>query len=92
MEQFHFNNDYLDYADDYYDAAGFDNDDPFGDVESPRDNSSESFDSDFEDDFETVVSSILCSFFTILCYEIIINDIYFFVGINRVSQRLIRLL
>lgn len=67
MEQFHFNNDYLDYADDYYDATGFDNDDPFGDVESPRDNSSESFDSDFEDDFETVEFHRYCAGFSQFC-------------------------
>ncbi|KAJ0087095.1 hypothetical protein Patl1_08498 [Pistacia atlantica] len=54
MEQFHFNNDDLDYVvDDYYDAADFDNDDPFSDVESPGNNNSDSLDSDFEDDFET---------------------------------------
>lgn len=54
MAQFHFNNDELEYVvDDYYDASDFE-DDPFGDVESPRNNNFDSFDSDFEDDFPTV--------------------------------------
>lgn len=54
MAQFHFNNDELEYAvDGYYDAADFD-DDPFGEVESPRTNSFDGVDTDFEDDFETV--------------------------------------
>ncbi|ESR47259.1 WD REPEATS REGION domain-containing protein [Citrus sinensis] len=52
MAQFHFNNDELEYVvDGYYDAADFD-DDPFGEVESPRANNFDGVDTDFEDDFE----------------------------------------
>lgn len=55
MEQFHFDNDDLDYfGDDYYDAADFVHDNPFSDVESLGHSNSESLDSDFEDDFEMV--------------------------------------
>lgn len=54
MAQFHFNNDELEYVvDGFYDAADFD-DDPFGEVESPRANNFDGVDTDFEDDFEAV--------------------------------------
>ncbi|XP_010060167.2 uncharacterized WD repeat-containing protein C2A9.03 isoform X1 [Eucalyptus grandis] len=51
MEQFH--NDDLEYVvDDFYDEF-YDDDNPFSDVESPRNSDTESVDSDFEDDFES---------------------------------------
>ena len=49
----HFQNDYLQYVvDDYYDVNDFEHDDPFAEPEPQRDNAD--FDSDFEDDFESV--------------------------------------
>lgn len=51
----HFQNDDLEYvADDYYDVPDFEEDDPFSDDQSLKNDEIENFDSDFEDDFEMV--------------------------------------
>ena len=52
----HFQNDDLEYVvDDYYDVSDFEHDDPFDEPEPQRDTADfDSFDSDFEDDFESV--------------------------------------
>lgn len=54
----HFQNDDLEYVVDdyYYDMAGFDDEDFFPHNEPQRNNDVDSPDSDFEDDFETVIS------------------------------------
>ncbi|XVE55467.1 hypothetical protein DITRI_Ditri03aG0161000 [Diplodiscus trichospermus] len=51
----HFQNDYLEYVvDDYYDVNDFEHDDPFAEPEPQRNTAEfDSFDSDFEDDFES---------------------------------------
>ena len=55
----HFQNDDLEYVvGDYYDVNDFEHDDFFDEPEPQRDTADfDSFDSDFEDDFESVPSS-----------------------------------
>ncbi|KAH7524424.1 hypothetical protein FEM48_Zijuj06G0117700 [Ziziphus jujuba var. spinosa] len=49
----HFQNDDLEYVtDDYYDVPDFEEDDPFSDDQSLKNDDIEDFDSDFEDEFE----------------------------------------
>lgn len=51
----HFQNDDLEYVtDDYYDVPDFEEDDPFSDDQSLKNDDIEDFDSDFEDEFELV--------------------------------------